>query len=255
MKAQIKIGNCIISERAGRWRADSKFSPPLKRMREIEAVITDRHGQLIPETDDADIYIRAAALSRAGQDLAGWCARWAPWAEPILVSTIEAETADRRRMLGPDAVANLLMVTMAERDRLDLRTIGACDLPRAERLKLARARKRERDRQRQAEQRSKTQGQDRQSYEAQSLSRAKPWQAEGISRRTWERRRVASPSRVEEERTGDTLATIGGGEGCRSAHVQSHRAPPARVRGSGTTSPTGFGAAPHGIRDKEGTAA
>ncbi len=31
----------------------------------------------------------------------------------------------------------------------------------------------------------------RQEYEARSLTRAKPWEAEGVSRRTWERRRAA----------------------------------------------------------------
>jgi hypothetical protein len=39
----------------------------------------------------------------------------------------------------------------------------------------------------------------RDEYEGNSLSRLKPWEAQGVSRRTWERRRnplVASPARV-----------------------------------------------------------
>ncbi|MFI5411315.1 hypothetical protein [Kaistia sp. UC242_56] len=252
-RAALKVGNCVIAEKASRQRGESSFSIELQRLREIERVITARHGQIIPETDDADIYLRAAALAATEQDLSAWCARWAPWASAALVATVEIETANRNRMLPADAIAHLLMVTMAERDRLGLRTIGACDLPRDGRLKIARARKQQRDRQRQAAKRAEAQVLDRESYERQSLSRTKPWEAEGVCRRTWERRRAAMsqvPSRVEEDPTGDTLATCRGEERRSGVHLQSHRAPAARVRGSGTMSPAGCqGAEPHGNDD------
>ncbi|MNT72296.1 hypothetical protein D3C72_2108800 [compost metagenome] len=80
-------------------------------------------------------------------------------------------------------------------------------MDREERNRTAKATKQERDRNRQEQKRRAEGRADRKSYEAASLSKLQPWLAEGISRRTWERRRVASLSRIEETWIGDTLAS------------------------------------------------
>src|SRR5262249_47740550 len=46
---------------------------------------------------------------------------------------------------------------------------------------------------------------------AASLSQTKPWLAEGISRRTWERRRVATPCQVNLTTAEHGLATVSEG--------------------------------------------
>jgi hypothetical protein len=71
---------------------------------------------------------------------------------------------------------------------LKIVTIGACDLLKAERTARRKAKARQRD-----EARRRTAGAEtRAEYETNSLSKTRPWEAEGISRRTWERRRRAS---------------------------------------------------------------
>jgi hypothetical protein len=68
---------------------------------------------------------------------------------------------------------------------LRLRTIAPVDMTVDQRRAFSRARYQKR---RQAKRRAEGK-KPRADYEAGSLSRIKPWQAQGISRRTWERRR------------------------------------------------------------------
>jgi len=114
----------------------------------------------------------------------------------------------RTHDLRADAVANLLRVTMAERLALGLRTIGACDVTPAERRRIMKEKKMRQDRERQSAKRNSEGRKSRSEYEKNSLSQQRPWEAEGISRRTWERRRDASVSKVDSNQIGDTLASI-----------------------------------------------
>jgi hypothetical protein len=82
-----------------------------------------------------------------------------------------------------DKIAGILQVTEAERSRLGLTTIGAIDMSRAERIQ----RRRERDRTRRQQRRRAGGAKPRNQYEAQSISRAQPWAALGMSRATWYR--------------------------------------------------------------------
>ncbi|MDV4183286.1 hypothetical protein R1521_32820 [Rhizobium brockwellii] len=213
---QILIGKVIWKEKPARKRdrrIEWQFSLETLRLREIEAVIRSRHGNGIPDpagTDDVDschAYLRAVAMTPGAQDLVSWAKVWAPWANPTDLDEIGGQRERRKRMIGADAVAKLLFVTMDERTALGLKTIGACDRSTEDRKKLARDTKRARDRAAKEKARREEGRVARASYEAESISRLKPWLAEGISRRTWERRRDASLSRVEEEGKGDTPAS------------------------------------------------
>lgn len=185
-------------------RSDWPFSLELLRLREIELVIKARHGSALPQTDDADIYIRAAALSLTAQDMHDWCRKWAPWASAQLVTSIIAEVLGRRRMPSADGIAGMLVVSMEERTRLKLRTIGACDVTKEERRQIAKDTKREQDRLRQRRKRKIQGRKDRQSYEAESVERLKPWKAVNTSRATWYRKRETGPSRIDIIANGDT---------------------------------------------------
>jgi hypothetical protein len=255
---QIMLGALILKEKPSRKRAkrhDQPFSLENLRMREIEDVIRHRHGNGIPDpagTDDVELchaYLRAVALTPASQSASSWALVWAPWADPVTLDLMDKAAADRDRMLPADSIAKLLYVTMAERTKLKLKTIGACDISQADRQKAAKERKRERDRNRQ-EQRRKVEGRvDRTSYEAASLSKLKPWVAEGISRRTWERRRDASASQIEISTTGDTLASKAEtAPPVQQAHSRSRVA--GLMVGLGDHPPAEFQeAAPHGTGD------
>ena len=205
-----------MKERPSRKRAkphDMAYSIENHRMREIEKIIRHRHGRGIPDpagTDDVDLchaYLQAVASTPDSQSASSWALVWAPWADPVLLDLLDRSASGRSKMPPADAVAKMLYVRMAERTLLGLKTIGACDISRHARELSAKERKRERDRNRQEQKRRASGRVDRSSYEATSLTSLKPWEQEGISRRTWERRRVASLSRIDISTNGDTLAS------------------------------------------------
>ncbi|CUX12267.1 MULTISPECIES: hypothetical protein [Agrobacterium tumefaciens complex] len=213
---QVLLGAVIMKERPSRKRAkihDLPYSIENHRLREIEKIIRHRHGRGIPDpagTDDVELclnYLRAVALTPDSQSAASWALVWAPWVDPVTVDLLDQTAAGRKKMPPADAVAKMLFVRLEERTMLGLKTIGACDVSKAERQISAKERKRERDRNRQEQKRREVGRVDRKSYEATSLTSLKPWEQEGISRRTWERRRVASLSRIDISTNGDTLAS------------------------------------------------
>lgn len=183
-----QIGRTRVSRRE--W----VFSPALMRLREIEKVIKHRHGSFIPDpegTDDRDVctaYIKAAAFSLTGQPMPDWCRKWAPWATSADILDIVSQAETRKRMMTADGVAALLCVSWDERTKLNLTTIGACDMTAAERAVMAKERKRERDRIRQEANRREEGRRDRKAHAETTLLHSKPWEKEGISRATWFRR-------------------------------------------------------------------
>jgi len=84
-----------------------------------------------------------------------------------------------------DKLAKVLNLHEAERSRLRITTIGSCDLSKEERVKRRRALKRLRRRERRRASGAKP----REEYEANSISRAKHWEALGMSRASWVPRR------------------------------------------------------------------
>lgn len=211
-----------VFERLAAGHRRSKRKPGLHfkiklRLSEIEKIIRSRHGDQLPETDDADLYIKAVGYSLNALDrhdfdelIRGWCMRFAPWALPRageIIRPIINDMVRRKYDLHSDEVARLLCLTMAERTALRIKTIGASDMTTVERKRFAKARKQERDRLRRERVRRRSGTQTREEWLASSLSQRKPWEAEGISRRTWERRRVAGPSRIDIDTTDDQPAS------------------------------------------------
>lgn len=199
---RIRIGKAIIKERA---RPVGPKNLGLMRQREIERLITSRHGGIVPDPQDIEdrdtalVYARAVAFSMTGQPIAAWAQRWAPWMRSDEIDAIEWEAQHRNRKLRADTAARFLGVRYAERIALNLRTIGSCDLSRTKRNELARQSKQRRDRERQ----------DRLSREAGRKKRnpdePKPWEIAGVSRRTWYRKKAwhsilanKSPNRTSE---------------------------------------------------------
>jgi hypothetical protein len=176
------------------------------RQRELERVICDRHGPAgIPAVDDVGIYLEQIAccqLKRLWDKLGTkpsrsvlqdrvdlWCERWAPDVPSLICFDVVDAVWLQPRLDDADACAQALRVSYADRARLKLSTIGAYDIDKVERARLRKQRKRERDRLRDAEKRRAAGAIPRADYLARALSTSRPWEAEGISRRTWERRR------------------------------------------------------------------
>jgi hypothetical protein len=108
----------------------------------------------------------------------------APWLQDA--SNLLAQIDAYPRKWRSETLGRLLRVTAVEWRVLRLRTISPIDMTKEERRQDSQLRHRQRLRARRRQAGQKT----RAEYLAQSLSKTKPWVAEGISRRTWERRRA-----------------------------------------------------------------
>jgi len=150
-----------------------------------------RHGGL-PETDDAVLYLEVIVhhLRPKGGDLRKALRNfvWARFDCEISDDLLSAALRPRWKAYTADRLGRLLRVSDAERSALKLTTIGAYDVDKDERERRRKERKRLRDRaRREAERRA--QGQlSREEYMAQ-VKAPKPWEAEGISRAAWFRRK------------------------------------------------------------------
>ncbi|WP_120276896.1 hypothetical protein [Rhizobium sp. AG855] len=124
---ELKLDNCLIGYKAlvsktrkGPWR---HF---LGRMREIETLIKDRHGDAVPETDDAFIYLECICnlLFVEYRDdfiehALNWGLRWYPWASQVQLEEVAYErTKVNYAPLAADALAHMLRLTYEERQRL-----------------------------------------------------------------------------------------------------------------------------------------
>jgi len=195
------------------------------RLREIDAVAMNRHGYVLPVSVDARPYVQAVAFAANAmgasveEAIKGWCGRFAPH----LLSRIEdlateiyAKLKGRRYDLNARDAAALLGVTFRERQRLKLKTIGACDLSPEDFKAALKEAKRKRDRERMAAKRQAKRPRN------QSLMQTKPWLAEGLSRRTWYRRQKANGTEMSPR--------AHGGETTVSPHAQGDGTEMSRIR-------------------------
>jgi hypothetical protein len=111
---------------------------------------------------------------------AHWLDRYTPWMDPVILDSILS--------MGPywysaRSLGNHLEVDNADRERLQAWTVEAFDISKDQRAVI----NNEKNRASHERRRRKAGAKPRK----QSLSQTKPWEAENISRRTWERRRRA----------------------------------------------------------------
>ena len=157
-----------LGKKRPRKKGGAGYNVRIGRLREIEAVIKSRHGPIIPETDDGDLYIRAAAYAlnaycyasdepeQFPERLRGWCHRFAPWAlrrAAEIIGPILRDLQGRKYDLSADEVARLLNIRLLDRWDYNFKTIGACDVTPTIRQKIAAHKKRKHDKARQAEKR------------------------------------------------------------------------------------------------------
>ena len=165
----------------------SKLIAGLRR-NEIERLIQHRHD-VLPDTDDRDRYLKLwcwhnTRSAHQDEDLKALGRR-------LGVELPDAEVADtvayvnrKPRRFSADRLGKQLMLTENERTILGITTIGSHNVPRAERKRI----RKELDAERKPKRRRAKGMKPRAVYLENSMSRTKPWEAEGICRRTWERR-------------------------------------------------------------------
>jgi hypothetical protein len=163
------------------------------RLHDLAKIFRHRYGVTLPDDDagrdDLDVAINhLASLARPRRPIAFWIELWAPW----------LTAAEQRDIVGPalahpqywkaDALAWRLRLTKEERRMLGVTTIGAIDETKADRIK----RRKLLDKQRKAKARRAKGAKPRKIYEGNSTEQAMPWIDEGISRRTWYRRKAGT---------------------------------------------------------------
>lgn len=161
------------------------------RLREMERIFQHRFGKFLPNDGDGRRMLQAYAdclpfaKGSVLERLTGFINARAPWA--ILEAEAMAEAAEMAaRWQDADEMANRIGLSLADRELLEVRTIGAVGITKRQRRALQKAKRRERETKRRRASGAKP----RAEYEAGSISRAEPWKAAGISRRTWFRRRA-----------------------------------------------------------------
>lgn len=161
------------------------------RISELTRLFDHRYGTvLLPDSDEGVMAAKLMVhhlgrLKDAPRRISSWLATCAPWLGLASRERLIRDTQERQLRWSADRLAWKLKVTAAERLELKLRTIGAMDTTKAERLAQSKQRRRERQQQR----RRATGAKPRAEYEAASAASMKPWAALGMSRRAWYRAR------------------------------------------------------------------
>jgi hypothetical protein len=190
MESRVAVNVQWFSDRRRKGKRAAGFNIIAIRCAELQRLFIARYGRQLPDDDAGrdDAGLMAHHLAHRPGDarhrIAAWLASAAPWMQgPERAELLAAVTAKPRRWKA-DTLAARVGLTEAERERLQITTIGAIDLDKAERTKRRRARKTAADHER----RRANGAMSRAEYEAGSTTARQPWSAAGISRRTWYRR-------------------------------------------------------------------
>jgi hypothetical protein len=175
--------------RRHRRSADGKSKSnnfPHLRMKELSRLFAFRyHWDRLPD-DDAGRDDLRLFLDHAAQISLHLARQWAMRLLPELdyddtLDDLLQQVGNGKRWKA-DNLARAVGLDHATRTRLKIRTIGAIDFDKGKRKALRKSKRRANDRSRRAAAGAKPR--------AQSAERKRPWEAEGISRRTWYRRRA-----------------------------------------------------------------
>jgi hypothetical protein len=170
-----------------RYNAEKRERTPVSlailRQHELQRLFGSRYGHVLPDDDagrdDALIMAHHLAGSRdAERRISRWLGLWAPWMGPIEVTSLVAKVVAKPLRWTADKLGTRLNLSELERGNLRITTIGPVGVTKAERAALRRYRARIRENQRRRSAGAKP----RADYEANSVSRNKPWESLGMSR-------------------------------------------------------------------------
>lgn len=161
------------------------------RLNDLAKIFRARYGNVLPNDDAGrdDLMVAVhhlACLAHPRGHIAKWLDLWAPWLTLAEHKVIIGEALANPQKWKADALAWRMRLTKEDRRMLGVTTIGAIDENKAARTK----RRRQLDRQRKENARRAKGIRPRKVYEGQSITTAKPWIAEGISRASWYRRKA-----------------------------------------------------------------
>lgn len=207
------IGDCVLAER--RKVGSNDYNRALHRLREIDVLIADRFGQIVPPTYLQPFLQVAAFCHPDPHATQAWVQRYAPYVAAQFDEVFEPvrkAMEGRRYNLNLEEAGRILELAFEERQRLHIVTMWAAGMPIKEQRDAAKEEKRKRDRERLAAKRG---SKHKPRTEWLSEHQQRPWEAEGISKRTWYYRQKQGIAQV-----------------CRAPHkpiAQVCRAPSAQV--------------------------
>lgn len=157
------------------------FSRSALRVRELERLYRLRYGRHLPDDDAGrdDLELAFNQIARTDACIE-WAAKWAPWMASDEAAALAEQVAVDPQWLKARPLGERLGLTDSERTRLDIRTIRPIDLTDEALIE----RSRQKDRERKARDRREARA-----AKPAPASRTRPWEAQGVSRRTWYRRK------------------------------------------------------------------
>jgi hypothetical protein len=186
-----------------RYRRRGKIGMSTLRTAELDRLFTHRYrGNILPDDDAGrgDVRFMLHTLGRRSdpmQRIEAWLAQRAPWFVGDERDRLVEAVMDNPLRWRADTLGKMLGLTTADRTMLKIHTIGPIDSTAAERKEARRLADVERKRQIR-----RTAGKPlRADRNRNSVNSQAPWKAQGISRRTWFRRRA-------NRRPGTTMATV-----------------------------------------------
>ncbi len=234
---QIALHREIDRHYAGHFAWDDRDDPGRRRptgkqnfrMRDLEATFRHRYrGRLLTDDDSGrdDLLIAAHHCYHFGGDpgrrIRAWAQQWAPWASADELSELIDRVCKRPLKWKADTLGKKLRLTREERAGLGITTIGAFDDSKHKRAKRRGKRKNDRRQSRRHAAGAAAQ--------ALSTERAAPWDGEGISRRTWYRRRKEAKSATVTEAPASANLALNGTTLAPTKYSSNCWGPPAKVQ-------------------------
>src|SRR5664280_1858227 len=172
-----------------RPRNSTRFSLSPLRLSELQRLFVHRRGVQLPDDDAGadDLVLAFHQIAGGGFNVINRCIKWAivwaPWCSHADAAALATEIAAQPRPLKARALGERLGLTDYERTALKIRTIRPIDVTDA----CLAERRNQKDRDRKALRR-----QPARAAKPAPASQTKPWEAEGIDRATWYRRKAKS---------------------------------------------------------------
>lgn len=139
--------------------------------------------------EDLEDALHHVAFTKGGTEaMAAFCRKWAPWLSENDARALCARIAADPKRFEADELGERMRLDMLDRERLGIKTFSAFNMPKhvtlidGTRFALrADFQRRMKNAKRKAERKRSTK---------QTITAAKPWKAEGVSRATWYRRKA-----------------------------------------------------------------
>jgi hypothetical protein len=189
MSERKRRADCLveIENRASRRDRRGGYCFPPLRVHDLARFFRFTYGGPLPDDDDGRecLFVLACHVVRLNgtpeRNVRRYAAAWAPWMPSDELDAFVRRVLKQPYRWSADKLGRKLRLLDGVRTRLRITTIGSIDLTKTQRAR----RKRER-------QNAKRRRVTRAEYLDAALTRSRPWEAEAVCRRTWERRRRAT---------------------------------------------------------------